>query len=270
MQPPASATSRSTRTPTGTPRRGGRRVPSRSSSGSTRRPRGSTTRTRRSTSGSRTAILNVSVNCLDRHLAAGGGDKTAYIWVGEPADDERTISYRELHDEVNRFANVLKSLGVRARRPRRDLPRHGPRAPGRDAGVRAHRRRALGRVRRLLLDVARRTHRRRRVQGADHRRRRVAQGPDRAAEGQRRRRARTERGRLDRARGRPAAHRARRGLDRGTRPLVARADGRAPTTGASPSGSAPRRCCTSSTPRARPRARRASCTRAPATCSARS
>jgi acetyl-CoA synthetase len=52
-------------------------------------------------------ILNVSVNCLDRHLAAGGGDKTAYIWVGEPADDERTISYRELHDEVNRFANVL-------------------------------------------------------------------------------------------------------------------------------------------------------------------
>ena len=58
-------------------------------------------------------ILNVSVNCLDRHLAAGGGDKTAYIWVGEPAEDERTISYRELHDDVNRFANVLKSLGVR-------------------------------------------------------------------------------------------------------------------------------------------------------------
>jgi acetyl-CoA synthetase len=57
-------------------------------------------------------ILNVSVNCLDRHLAAGGGDKTAYVWVGEPADDERTISYRELHDEVNRFANALKGLGV--------------------------------------------------------------------------------------------------------------------------------------------------------------
>jgi acetyl-CoA synthetase len=57
-------------------------------------------------------ILNVSVNCLDRHLASGGGDKTAYIWVGEPAEDERAISYRELHDEVNRFANVLKSLGV--------------------------------------------------------------------------------------------------------------------------------------------------------------
>ena len=56
--------------------------------------------------------LNASVNCLDRHLAAGGGDKTAYIWVGEPGD-ERVISYRELHDEVNRLANVLHDLGVR-------------------------------------------------------------------------------------------------------------------------------------------------------------
>ncbi len=55
--------------------------------------------------------LNASVNCLDRHLAAGGGDKTAYIWVGEPGD-ERVISYQELHDEVNRLANVLRGFGV--------------------------------------------------------------------------------------------------------------------------------------------------------------
>ena len=55
--------------------------------------------------------LNASVNCLDRHLADGGGDKTAYIWVGEPGD-ERVISYRELHDEVNRLANVLRDFGV--------------------------------------------------------------------------------------------------------------------------------------------------------------
>ncbi len=55
--------------------------------------------------------LNASVNCLDRHLSAGGGDKTAYIWVGEPGD-ERIISYRELHDEVNRLANVLREFGV--------------------------------------------------------------------------------------------------------------------------------------------------------------
>ena len=56
--------------------------------------------------------LNASVNCLDRHLAAGGGDKVAYIWVGEPGD-ERVFTYRALHDEVNRLANALKELGVR-------------------------------------------------------------------------------------------------------------------------------------------------------------
>ncbi|HEX6146070.1 MAG TPA: acetate--CoA ligase [Acidimicrobiia bacterium] len=54
--------------------------------------------------------LNVSVNCLDRHLA-GHGDQVAYHWVGEPGD-VRTLSYRELHAEVCRFANGLKSLGL--------------------------------------------------------------------------------------------------------------------------------------------------------------
>jgi acetyl-CoA synthetase len=55
--------------------------------------------------------LNVSDNCLDRHVEAGGGDKVAYHWVGEPGD-VRTITYAELRDEVARFANALKSLGV--------------------------------------------------------------------------------------------------------------------------------------------------------------
>jgi acetyl-CoA synthetase len=55
--------------------------------------------------------LNVSYNCLDRHLAAGRGDKVAFHWEGEPGDT-RTISYRELLGEVSRFANVLKGLGV--------------------------------------------------------------------------------------------------------------------------------------------------------------
>jgi acetyl-CoA synthetase len=54
--------------------------------------------------------LNVSANCLDRHLEKRG-DKTALIWEGEPGEI-RNISYRELHAEVSRFANVLKSLGV--------------------------------------------------------------------------------------------------------------------------------------------------------------
>ncbi len=56
--------------------------------------------------------LNVSVNCLDRHLATARKNKAALIWEGEPGDT-RTLTYRELHREVCRFANVLKSLGVK-------------------------------------------------------------------------------------------------------------------------------------------------------------
>jgi acetyl-CoA synthetase len=56
--------------------------------------------------------LNASYNCLDRHVEAGGGGKVAYHWEGEPGE-ERTITYKELLDEVCRFANALKALGVR-------------------------------------------------------------------------------------------------------------------------------------------------------------
>src|SRR5207248_5938694 len=56
--------------------------------------------------------LNVSYNCLDRHVEAGRGDKVAFHWEGEPGDT-RTITYADLLDEVQRFANVLKALGVR-------------------------------------------------------------------------------------------------------------------------------------------------------------
>jgi acetyl-CoA synthetase len=55
--------------------------------------------------------LNVSYNCLDRHVAAGRGDKVAFHWEGEPGDT-RTISYADLLGEVSRFANVLRGLGV--------------------------------------------------------------------------------------------------------------------------------------------------------------
>jgi len=54
--------------------------------------------------------LNLSYNCLDRHLDKGG-DKVAYYWEGEPGDS-RVITFRELHAEVCRFANVLADLGV--------------------------------------------------------------------------------------------------------------------------------------------------------------
>jgi acetyl-CoA synthetase len=56
--------------------------------------------------------LNISANCLDRHVAAGRGDRVAYHWEGEPGDS-RTITYAELLAEVCRFANALKALGVK-------------------------------------------------------------------------------------------------------------------------------------------------------------
>ncbi len=54
--------------------------------------------------------LNASYNCLDRHLATRG-DKRAIVWEGEPGDT-RTLTYRELHAEVSKLANALRSLGV--------------------------------------------------------------------------------------------------------------------------------------------------------------
>ena len=56
--------------------------------------------------------LNVSYNCLDRQVLAGRGDKVAFYWEGEPGDS-RVITYSQLLDEVQRFANVLKNLGIK-------------------------------------------------------------------------------------------------------------------------------------------------------------
>lgn len=55
--------------------------------------------------------LNVSYNCLDRHLDTRG-DQVAIIWEGDDPEEDRQITYKELHEEVCRFANVLKSQGV--------------------------------------------------------------------------------------------------------------------------------------------------------------
>jgi acetyl-CoA synthetase len=56
--------------------------------------------------------LNLSENCLDRHVTTWRKNKAAIIWEGEPGET-RTITYQELLREVGRFANVLKALGVR-------------------------------------------------------------------------------------------------------------------------------------------------------------
>jgi len=55
--------------------------------------------------------INISYNCLDRHLTTECRDKIAFIWEGEPGE-QRRLTYSELHLEVCRFANVLKKLGV--------------------------------------------------------------------------------------------------------------------------------------------------------------
>ena len=55
--------------------------------------------------------INISYNCLDRHLTTERQDKPALIWEGEPGDS-RTLTYQELHREVCQMANVIKQLGV--------------------------------------------------------------------------------------------------------------------------------------------------------------
>ncbi|MGB7492576.1 MAG: acetate--CoA ligase [Thermoanaerobaculia bacterium] len=56
--------------------------------------------------------LNVSYNCLDRHMGTPTENKTAILWQGEEEDAVKHITYRELYDEVRRFANVLKANGI--------------------------------------------------------------------------------------------------------------------------------------------------------------
>ncbi|OYO24158.1 acetate--CoA ligase [Enemella dayhoffiae] len=58
--------------------------------------------------------LNAAVNCVDRHVAAGNGDRVAIHWQGEPTDDTRSVTFAELQDEVCRAANALTKLGVKA------------------------------------------------------------------------------------------------------------------------------------------------------------
>ncbi|GAB5456389.1 MAG: hypothetical protein Hens2KO_26180 [Henriciella sp.] len=56
--------------------------------------------------------LNVAYNCIDRHLATRG-DKVALIWEGDDPSDAATVTYKQLHKAVCRFANVLKDMGVK-------------------------------------------------------------------------------------------------------------------------------------------------------------
>jgi acetyl-CoA synthetase len=57
--------------------------------------------------------LNVSYNCLDRHVKGGGKNKAAIVWEGNDPSENKTFSYQDLYREVNKAANVLKSLGIK-------------------------------------------------------------------------------------------------------------------------------------------------------------
>ena len=132
--------------------------------------------------------LNVCHNAVDRHVAAGRGAKVAYHWEGEPG--------RHPDDHLRRPPRRGAAGRQRAEGPGRGQGRPGvhlhaddPRGDRGDAGLRPHRRRPLGGVRGLQPRQPDRPHQRRRVQGRDHRRRRVPPrrpGPPQAERGRRR------------------------------------------------------------------------------------
>ena len=137
--------------------------------------------------------LNVSANCLDRHVRTARRNKAAIIWEGEPGD-QRTLTYWELHREVNRFASALKSLGVKQGDR---VAIYMPMVPELPVAMLACAR--IGAVHSVVFGgfsagVAARPDQRRPGQGAHHGRRRLPARRDRAAEGD----------------GRRGAHRARR------------------------------------------------------------
>ncbi len=129
------------------------------------------------------ATLNVSYNCLDRHLATRG-DQVAIIWEGDNPKEDKKITYKELHEDVCKFANVLKSLGRQERGSDLHLHADDPRNRGRHAGLHPDRRDPLHRVRRLLAGIAEGPHPRRDLQPGHHLRRRFARRSQCADEGQ--------------------------------------------------------------------------------------
>ena len=114
--------------------------------------------------------LNVSTNCLDRHLTDGRRNKAAIIWQGEPEEDVRVYTYQMLHDEVCRFANVLKKKGREKRRPGGHLSADGSGIGHLSAGLRPARCRAFGCFRRVFGHRPAEPHRGLPCQGSDYRR----------------------------------------------------------------------------------------------------
>ncbi len=98
--------------------------------------------------------LNVSANCIDRHLETRG-DQTAIIWEPDsPEEGAQHITYKELHAQTCKMANILKRSGCAQRRPGRHLSADDPRSRLCHAGLRADRRHPFHRFRRFLARCA--------------------------------------------------------------------------------------------------------------------
>ena len=105
-------------------------------------------RTRRSTSGSSAASSTRRTTAWTATSRPASGERVAFHWRGEEGE-ERDVTYADLHRDVQRFANALKEPRRRQGRRRRDLPADDPRGRRRDARLRADRRAAQRRLRRL-------------------------------------------------------------------------------------------------------------------------
>jgi len=129
--------------------------------------------------------LNVSYNCLDRHVEAGRGNRVAFHWAGEEGE-QRAITYAELHRDVQRLANALKALGVDKGDVVGDYLPMIPEVVVAMLCVRADWRAARRRLRRVRARGSQGADGGLERQGADHGRRRSAQRQDRACQGRRR------------------------------------------------------------------------------------
>ena len=126
--------------------------------------------------------LNVSHNCLDRHVENGRGDRVAFHWHGEEGET-RDVTYADLLRDIAEARERAEGPRRRAGRRRRDLPADDPRGRGGDARLHAHRRRAQRRLRRLQRELVRGAHGGLGGEGARLPRRRAAQGQGRAGQG---------------------------------------------------------------------------------------
>ncbi len=126
--------------------------------------------------------LNVSYNCLDRHLAERG-DQVAIIWEGDDPSESRNITYRELHEQVCKFANALRGQDVH----RGDVVTiYMPMIPEAVVAMLACAR--IGAIHSVVFGgfspEAGRAHHRLPLQGGDHCRRRRARWPSYSTQGQ--------------------------------------------------------------------------------------